>query len=336
MSGRLTHSSRGTAMVETVSVLGFVLALLFGSAQIVLAGFYQLQLDAATFLYSHSYALTNNTQAGQFQNALPVVMPNAAVTTGPSAPPNTSVSDTNGIDVLGELTTGGTPTGTEQPSTNRYGGASIIRPQQIVTQASLNLTSFDISLFSNPIVLTSGNVEGQSMVANHDDDSTGYAYNGAQAANNLVSPDTSGGDDQDVPPYYSAMAYMDDCTYSNTLGYDCAASEHLNALGLAEYVKDNSNASATNGNYEITANGIGAGQLFGAMTAHQQVYAAMAALLTQTYTSYSSALVANNQFVDYVCGLSAAWDVQHASFQGNDYGTKVPQTPLASPSPACP
>jgi hypothetical protein len=39
MSGRLNVASRGTAMVETVAVLGFVLALLFGSAQVVLAGF---------------------------------------------------------------------------------------------------------------------------------------------------------------------------------------------------------------------------------------------------------------------------------------------------------
>jgi len=327
-------------MVETVSVLGFVLALLFGSAQIVLSGFYQLQLDAATFLYSHSYALTNEVPTAQLQAAVPAVIPNAAMLTSPAPPPNTSVADADGLDVLGELTSGGVPTGPYTPYASRYGGASIILPQQIATTGTLDLKSFDTSLFTNPIVLTSGNIEGQSMVANHDDDSTGYLFNSAASLGNLVSPDTTGGDDQDVPPYYYAMAYMYECQFSSTAGFDCvphnaggsnSGNETLNALGLAEYLKDISNADAADGNYRTTTDGIGQNELFGGMTLHQQVYANMAQLLTSQYSTYAAATTAGagaNTFVFYTRCIDQEWDVQQDQFVGNDYGTRVPQTPL--------
>jgi hypothetical protein len=345
--------SSGTAMVETVSVLGFVLALLFGSAQIVLAGFYQLQLDAATFLYAHSYAVTNGSiSPAALQSAVPVVVPNASMSTQPSAPPNTSVSDPNGLTVLGELTTSGVAGAPANNRADRYGGASIILPQQIVTVGTLDLKSFDTSIFTNPIILTAADVEGESMVVDHDDDSEGYGYNNSNSGNpaNLRNPYLaygSGGDDQNVPPYYLTMAYMDECTYLQ-YGFDCvpgpgSGNSSINALGLAEFLKDNSNPLATNGNYTDTGgNGIAAGQLFGAMTQHEVVYAAMAQLLVSQYPSYSDAIKAsnagnasNNAFIQCANSLQNSWDVWPPYPGNGDLGTADPQTPLKQVSASC-
>jgi hypothetical protein len=317
-----------------------------------------LQLDAATFLYSHSYALTGEVPAAQLEAAVPAVIPKATVVTSPAPPPETSIADADGIDVLGELTSGGVPNGTVTPYAERFGGASIILPMQIATTGALDLTSFDTSLFTNPIVLTAGNIEGQAMVGNHDDDSTGYAYNSASALSpsDLVSPDTTGGDDQNVPPYYFAMAYMNECNYTSGGAFDCAGGnggtcdsgtgagfECLNALGLAEYLKDVSNANATDGNYRITSDGIGTAQLFGAMTLHQQVYAKMAQLLTSAYGTYAEATSASpNDFVLYTFCMDKDWDIQSTQIQSagnNDLGTQVPQTPLVqitNPQPGSP
>jgi hypothetical protein len=340
---------RGTAMVETVSVLGFVLALLFGTAQIALAGFYQLQLDAATFFYSHTYALTNghafSPQA--LQSAVPAAIPNATINSSGESPPSTSEADADGITVLGEMLNGGIPGPTGNPNyplTNRYGGASIIRPEQWATTGTLDLSSFDFSLFGTKIVLTAGNIEGAAMVANHDDNSEGYGYNtnSAGSAADLVSPDTTGGDDQNVPPYYVTQAYMYECSWNGGPGgFDCAGAngppiDDIVSLGLAEYLQDNSNNGASNGNYATSNDGIGyatsgpAEQLFGAMTLHQQVYASMAQTLLTSYPTYSLATApGNNSFViDTVC-LSTEWDVPHRDFPTNgDFGTEAPPAPL--------
>jgi hypothetical protein len=329
---------RGAALVEKVSVLGFTLALLFGAAQIVLSGFYQLQLDAATFFYSHSYAMTGSV-ATPLPAAVPVV-PQGAVTTVAANPPTTEGSDANGLEVLGEYTTGGVPGGPSSGNTKRYGGASLIEPAQIASQGVLNLPSFDLSVFGHsPITITAGNIEGQSMVANHDDDSTGDPYNAAAAYGSLRNPDTAtNGDDQNVPPYYLSQAFMEQCIDGTAPDYfDCNHNGVVKlAMGLAEYLQDNSNASADNGNYQNNANGIGVGQMFGAMTQHQQTYAALAQLLeTSTYSTYSNSqtqtnTTGTNAVIKCAESMSNAWDLNVNSINGSgDYGTKYPLNPLA-------
>lgn len=336
--GLLTNRARGAAMVETVSVLGFILALLFGSAQIVLAGFYQLQLDAATFLYSHSYAMTNSVPASKLANVVPVVMPTRMTTTATS-PPYTDAADPNGLTVLGEYTTGGTPSGAANQYTNRYGGASIIRPQQIVTQGTLTLPIFDYSIFSTAPTMTAGNIEGRSMVANHDDDSTGYDYNSSAAGGNLVSPDTPGGDDQNVPPYYFARSIMKECAYTASGWDDCASTQDIWSIGIAEFLQDPSYPTAQNGNYTITQNGIGSGAMFGAMTLHQQVYARIAELLVGSYATYDESHAQSpgvNQLVLYAHCMNLGWDVEATGLNpAGDYGTKYPTTPLNMVSTSC-
>src|SRR5579863_8648668 len=187
----LLEKPRGAAMIETVSVLGFILALLFGSAQIALSGFYQLQLDAATFFYSHNTSLTaaNAPVVTAPPGAFPAVPP-AAVATSPSPAPATEQSDATGLAVLGEYTTGGTPDGSQNATDNRFGGASLIEPEAIQSKGVLELPSFDISIFShNPITITAASIEGRSMVAAHDDDSAGVVYGNAQAPGTLTTPD---------------------------------------------------------------------------------------------------------------------------------------------------
>ncbi|MBV8636606.1 MAG: hypothetical protein JO322_00850 [Candidatus Eremiobacteraeota bacterium] len=330
--GMLTASRRGGAMAETVAVLGFILALLFGTSQVVLAGYDQLQLDAATFLYSHAYALTGSVPATKMGKVLPIV-PAGSVVTKPSSPPNTEGTDANAAAVLGEYTTGGVANGPTAPNSSRYGGASIILPQQIVSQATLSLPSFDLSLFTNPIVMTSGNIEGRAMVANHDDDSTGYGYNSALSSGDLVLPSTVNGDDQNVPPYYFAMAWMKQCNSNIASGdyFDCAQQgSNIYALGLAEFLKDVSKSSATNGNYQNGTNGVGYGNAFGAMTCHQRFYASIAAML-QSSSNYSQ-LVLTQPNVFQIAAMNAAtgYDVDTSTLSGGvggDYGANYPQNP---------
>lgn len=314
------HHTRGAAMVETVSVLGFILALLFGAAEIALAGFYQLQLDAATFLYSHSFAINNSVSPAvqqKLQPVVPVVQP-TQLNTVATSPPDTSSSDNNGLKVLGYYTTGGTPAGPTDPVNNRYGGASIIRPQQIVTKGALTLPTFDFSVFSNSLPMSGGNIEGRSMVANHDDDSTGYGYNSGSANGNLVLPSTTGGDDQNVPPYYFTRAYMEQFSA-------------LYALGLAEYLQDNSYPSAGNGNYSSMSQGIGIGSMFGAMTLHQQYFAKLAQLLkTAPFATYSMSL---NGPLNAYATCFAQWDVNTGAVSpSNDFGTQFPMHPVVTPT----
>ena len=330
----LARMERGGAMAETVAVLGFILSLLFGTSEIVLAGYYQLQLDMATFLYSHSFALINSVPSAQLKSVLPIV-PSSQVITAPSAPPNTEANDANGLSVLNEYTTGGVIGGPQNSLQNRYGGASIIRPQQIASTGTLTLPILDQSVFNNPITMTSGNIEGRAMVANHDDDSPGYDYNSAASAGNLKFPTAtlgSSGDDQNVAPYYFTMSYMKQCGSSGSNYFDCAGQgTHLLALGLAEYLKDVSHAGATNGNYSIATNGVGINQQFYAMTCHQRFFAQIAALVAGADASYAAAASdPTHALQNYaVQATQYDFDLYGVSVSSGDYGAQYPQHPLA-------
>lgn len=329
----LARAERGGAMAETVAVLGFILSLLFGTSEIVLAGYYQLQLDMATFLYSHSFALLNSVPSTKLQSVLPVV-PASQVVTAPSAPPNTEANDANGLSVLGEYTSGGVIGGPQNSLQNRYGGASIIRPQQIASTGTLTLPILDQSIFNNPITMTSGNIEGRAMVANHDDDAPGYAYNSASSAGNLKFPTATigaQGDDQNVPPYYFTMSFMKQCSSSGTDYFDCAGlPTHLFALGLAEYLKDISNSGATNGNYSIGSNGVGINQQYYAMTCHQRFFAQVAALVAGADATYAAAAADPTHALQNDAVQATQYDFDTFGVSaGGDYGTQHPQRPLA-------
>ncbi|MDQ2866519.1 MAG: hypothetical protein M3R51_09865 [Candidatus Eremiobacteraeota bacterium] len=327
----LVRLERGAAMAETAAVLGFILSLLFGTSQIVLAGYYQLQLDMATFLYSHSFSLTNAVPTSKLTGVLPIV-PLGKVSTSATAAPDTETGAGYGSQVLSEYTSGGVPSGPVSANTERYGGASIIRPQQIVSSGSLTLPSFDLSIFNNPVQMTSGDVEARSMVSNHDMDATGFGYNTANSTNNFVFPTGANGDDQNVVPYYFTMSYMRQCPTTGNGYFDCTATPHLLGLGLAEYLKDVSQPSATNGNYTIGNNGIASGEAFYAMTCHQRFFAQVASVVANQDSTYAAAVADASAQLQKLATVQATQydlDTYGKSVSSSDEGTQYPQTPMA-------
>jgi hypothetical protein len=247
-------------MAETAIVLSFTLLLLFGTMQIGLAGYYQMQLDGAGFEYAHQYALgaTSATDLSDVAALFPNV-PSSNVTFTAASPPLTSVPV--------NYTQWGT-------LTNRYGGASIIRPTRMQAQTKLN-TGSALWEFGSSKTFTAGAVEGQSMVSNHDDDAQGAGYDSTTVYNSQVNPLQT--DDQNVPPYFLTFAFQ---WYCNSTTSTTCPNASLHSLGLAEYLKDG--ASGVDGNYTLSTNGIGSGAQFYVMACHQRYFANLAAYFPST------------------------------------------------------
>ncbi|MBV9271291.1 MAG: pilus assembly protein [Candidatus Eremiobacteraeota bacterium] len=251
--------SRGAALVETAFTMSVTMMLIFGVLQLAVIGFFQMQLDGATFFFAHSYA-TGSTNQSTLAAALRPLFPNAPVSMTPTiAAPPTTTMPVNWTQ-WGALN-------------NRYGGASIARPQQVQTSSSLTVSGF--SVLGNSINLSSGNVDGRMMIGNHDDDAQGVDFNSATANSTLVDPLSQ--DDQNVPPYYFNLAFIWYCP-DRSFSATCASSHrYLNALGLAEYLKDD--------NYTATANGIDTNGTFATIACHQRIYAELAAAFPASYAS---------------------------------------------------
>ncbi len=248
--------ARGSAIAETAVTLSFTLLMIFGGLQLALAGYYQMQLDGATFEFAHAYALgiTDPTGLGQVGQLFPNV-PAANVTFSAASPPQTNVPVN--FTQFGALN-------------NRYGGASIIRPQRLQAQATLNVTG--LSVFGNSLPFSSGNVEGRYMVSNHDDDAQGAAYDSQTVYDTQVNPFQ--GDDQNVPPYYFNFAFSWYCNDPSPWT-DCH-SKSLRSMGFAEYLKDG--PDDVDGNYDNPQNGVAPNAQFQAMACHERIYAELLAL----------------------------------------------------------
>ncbi len=241
---------RGTALVETAVTLSFTLLLLFGALQMALIGYFQLQLDGATFFFTHEYA-SGSTNVNGLNTALGPLFPNVplAITPIPFQPPDT--------DVEPNFTQWGT-------LNNRFGGASLLRPQRLQAKATMQITA---SAFGGSINLSAGNVDARPMISNHDDDASGDAYNSTQAYTSVVDPLNT--DDQNVPPYYITLAFIWNCNMGKKDWSDCPGRQ-LRSLGLAEYLKDD--------NYSSTDTGIdNQTSAFYFMKCHQRAYAALSA-----------------------------------------------------------
>jgi len=256
----LSLRSRGAALVETALTLGFTLILLLGAMQIAVTGFMQMQLDGATFFFAHNYA-TGSTNTSALNTALQPVFPGVSMNLSPqtASPPTTNVPVN--FTQWGSLN-------------NRYGGASILRPQRV--QASSTMTLKWGSALSPNITLSSGNVDGREMVGNHDDDAQGVAYDSTTAYNSLEDPLT--GDDQNVPPYYINLSFLWYCTSASP--WTNCGSQHLRAIGLGEYLKDD--------NYNAPQNGVAPNAVFGYTACHQRIFAELASAFPATRPTYAA------------------------------------------------
>ncbi|HEV3152335.1 MAG TPA: TadE family protein [Candidatus Baltobacteraceae bacterium] len=254
---------RGSALVETAFTLGFTLMLILGAVQIAVMGFFQMQLDGATFFFAHSFA-TGSTNVTSLNTALKPLFPNISMNMSPNpqSPPVTNVPVN--FTQWGNLN-------------NRYGGASILRPQRLEATSSMNLGF--LSVLGKSITLNSGNVDGRSMIGNHDDDAQGVAYDSSAEYTSLVDPLTQ--DDQNVPPYYITLSFFWNCGDTPPWGPTCS-SRVLRAVGLGEYLKDD-NYSQTN----YPNNGVGPQATFETAACHQRILADLAAAFPATMPTYA-------------------------------------------------
>lgn len=294
----------GAALAETAVVMSFVLLVIFGAMQIALVGFFQTQLDGATFMYSHASALGSSNYA-DIDASLGPIFPSV---------PMTSWSSSNVIDASPLSTDTATmPNFTQWGAlTQRFGGASILRSQLVQTKGTMTVKG--LSVLGNSIALSAGNVEGQEMVGNHDDDAQGAGYNSTTVYGTLVNPLTQ--DDQNVPPYYLTFAYMSYCTATqfSSNGTTCTSwstSAGLRSLGLAEFLKDDQTGNA--GNYDTSADGIGTNGTFQDMACHQRIYSDLAAAFPVTMPTPSPIPGSNYDETSSGPATVAAWN--GASFQ---------------------
>lgn len=295
-------SIRGSALAETAIVVSFLLLVLFGAIQIALVGFVQTQLDGATFLYSHTVAL-GSSNSSDIDAALGPIFPSLPLTSW-------STADVSTGNPLATNVNTGFPNWTQWGSTTqRFGGASILRDQMVQTQGMVTLNG--LSALGDSITLSAGNVEGKPMVGNHDDDAQGAGYNSQTVYNSLVNPITQ--DDQNVPPYYFTFAYMGYCTHSDFSGGTCSwyTSGSLRSLGLAEYLKDDQTGNA--GNYNTSADGIGTNGTFQTIACHQRIFSDLAAAFPTTMPAPSP--IAGSNYDETSSGPTSVSAWNNASFE---------------------
>ena len=317
-----SHCHRGAALAETAVTLSFALLTIYGAFQIGLMGYFQLQLDGATFFFTHAYAsgTSQASDTSKYDTALAPLFPN--VTTANISPTFQTPPDTQ---VPVNYTQWGT-------LTQRFGGLSLLRPQRLQAKATYMLSgSIWSSLLSETqhnIALSAGNVDARPVIGNHDDDAQGAGYNTSTVYNSVVDPLIT--DDQNVPPYYFNFAFMWEC---NSVAPDlnnpwstCPGDHNpnLTSLGLAEFLKDDNYNNATDG---VDQNGV-----FELMKCHQQIYAAISLVLQADpiRPSGSEQLAAAWDQAIGTAGLNTVntWDVNNVQNKGGNQSNIGRQNPL--------
>jgi hypothetical protein len=262
-------------MVETAITLGFSLLLLYGSMMLGLIGYNQLQLDGATFFltkaYAEQYSATGTTDKTALDNAIGPVFPNVPVASASFSPAPAPSTNVGGVNY--------TPTGT---TTGRFGGASVLLPRREQTSLSMTLSGQTwnglMGAQSQPITINGGNLDARPTIGNRDDDTYGTNYN--DQAQSFLDPIV--GDDQNVPPYYTELAFMNFCfgggpTGNNGNGHwDTCTTNTLGSIGLAEYMKDDNYSSSY-------TDSVDPGGMFYYMECHQYWYVRVANAMPATY-----------------------------------------------------
>lgn len=316
---------RGAALAETAVTLSFALLTIYGAFQIGLMGYFQLQLDGATFFFTHAYAsgTSQASDTSKYDSALAPLFPNvttANITPTFQVPPDTQVPV--------NYTQWGT-------LTQRYGGISLLRPQRLQAKATYTLSgSIWSSLLSETqhnIALSAGNVDARPVIGNHDDDAQGAGYNTSTVYNSVIDPLIS--DDQNVPPYYFNFAFMWECnSTSNDVNapWSTCSNPNLTSLGLAEFLKDD--------NYNNATDGIDQGGVFYLMKCHQQYYAAISLVLAldtiRPTGSKAAADVWDNAIDQAGLNTIDKWDVNDVEDLGGNQSNIGRQNPL-DPDKGC-
>ena len=316
---------RGGALAETAVTLSFALLTIYGAFQIGLMGYFQLQLDGATFFFTHAYAsgTSQASDTSKYDTALAPLFPN--VTTANISPTFQTPPDTQ---VPVNYTQWGT-------LTQRFGGISLLRPQRLQAKAPYTLSgSIWSSLLSETqhnIALSAGNVDARPVIGNHDDDAQGAGYNTSTVYNSVVDPLIT--DDQNVPPYYFNFAFMWECSStSNDVNapWSTCANRNLTSLGLAEFLKDDNYNNATDG---IDQNGV-----FYLMKCHQQYYAAISLVLALDTIRPTGSQAAADVWDKAInaAGLDTInkWDVNDVEDLGGNQSNLGRQNPL-DPDKGC-
>ena len=263
---------RGAAFAETAVVMSFTLILLFGILQVVAVGYLQVAGDAATFFAAHEYTLgvAQNTITSTEATMVPAFVANAIQFT-PAPPP--SIDPSLFSNVYGEM-----------DKNNRHGGYTLVRPQNF--QVYLNQTGSGTTAIYHGVFgfqntpITAGAVEGYYLMTQNEMDNFGVDPNTDVGGNILnsayASPFLPQSDNivanMNTPPYYLPNPIIKMCETpwsagaGSSFGEQCGTSTPY-YLGLGEYLSNYNYAPTT------MAMGVGVGQVFQAMAAHQRAYA---------------------------------------------------------------
>jgi hypothetical protein len=238
--------SRGAAIPETAVSLGVVLTLLFGTFELGLIGLAQLAGDGAAFVAAHASVLGNDPNAA-IAGPFPLVAQNAAVNIQRTAP------DPSQVAVDFQLA----------DQTNRHGGVQIVRPAQ--TQATITNSGVGIGEVLSKTNLSSAAIEANMMVSGF-----GFNLDGSPLDSSKTYADQKPyfADDGNAPPYFIGFKFLYHCKPAAHGGCTQTTSSDMWSGGFAEMLDGS--------NWSKSANGIGPGGVYEAMSLHQRIYATIA------------------------------------------------------------
>jgi hypothetical protein len=297
-------------MAETAMVISFTLVLLFGILQLAIIGYMQIAGDQAVFVAAHQYSLGVSPTA--IASAEGILAPKAiasAITYTP-APPSAvgPTADALMNSIYGPMASHG-----------RTGGFTLVRPQNFTAYLSTTARYNGILQFTN-MPINSSAVEGFYLMTNQEMDNFGLSpddpnallgniLNPANASPFLPQSDATVAN-MNTPPYYLPNPIMKICSAPwqggpATFGTICTGGNpQVWFLGLAETL-ENTNYASSSGK-----DGVGVGDVFASMSAHQRIYAnlipAFPALNPVQQLANAQLACIHAQFASYNNTLTAA------------------------------
>ncbi len=261
----------GVALAETALVLSLALLFIFGALQFAILGFCEMTTDTASFIHAHGVSdgmsdtaarsettqvlsKVNTTDISSTQQAPPVQ----------AAPVNYSYGDTS----------------------NRHGGASFIagtQQQSEVTNTQAPLVNLLAGMVGPSGVFTTRGVDVEPLTYESSIDFNVY---GDPSNNLLVHSADYFSQGENAPPYFVGLHYFRFCPDAPSTKWNtCSNPNTYAALGMAEYLDDL--------NWARNDPGVGANGVFRETTAHQRVFADLAAFFAANPTMNLNGATAN-------------------------------------------